>query len=79
MSFLSYNLCDFNVILHEVQGQFNFAQSQGTVKEGQGHESKDALPNDKFTRERHLIGRWRLRDNFLPEVTHLFLPNLCHD
>ena len=46
---------------------------QGRVKEGQGHESNDVLPNDDFSRsERHLLERWRLWDNFLREVTHLF-------
>ena len=49
---------------------------QGTVKEGQQYESNDVLPYDEFLREQHLLGRWRLWDNFLPEVTHLFLPNL---
>ena len=42
-----------------------------------GHESNDVLLNGEFSRERHLLGKWRLWENFLPEVTHLFLPNLC--
>ena len=51
---------------------------QSTVKEDQQHESNDVLPIDEFSRERHLLGRWRLWDNFLPEVTHLFLRNQSH-
>ena len=71
MSFLFYNLYHFIGNLHEPQGQFNFARKcQGTVREGQKHESNDMLLNDEFS-------RWDLRDNFLPEVTHLFLPKLC--
>ena len=77
MSFLSYNLFHFKGNLHKLQSQFNFVQIQGTVKVGQQHEGNDVLPNDEFSRERHLLGRWRLWDNFLPEVTHLFLLNLC--
>ena len=41
----------------------------------------ELISADELTRERHfLLGRWLgIWNNFLPEVTHLFLRNLLHN